>query len=143
MQRVDFIAENGNKADSCAVGQAAEPSPAGALRNSSLPEARRQALSGRLEFFTGFAWCQALIFKSWVEASDRLMRSHSEAGQDREVSSLYIDIHEEIFTNLFKSQLYASNVGRMVNASMVMLKNWKALSHSSAPKAGQPRKQGM
>jgi hypothetical protein len=89
--------------------------------------------SDRLEFFTRFACCQTLLFKSWVEASDKLMKKVQAEKIDQknaDIQSLYVDIHEEIFTNLFKSPEYASNLGGMINASMVMIKNYNVLVNS-------------
>ncbi len=86
--------------------------------------------SDKLEFCTRFAYCQVLLFKSWVEASDKLMKKVQAEKMDQrniDIQSLYVDIHEEIFTNLFKSPEYASNLGRMVNASMNMIKNYNIL----------------
>ncbi len=94
-------------------------------------EQESQIMTSRLEFFTGYACCQALIFKSWVEASDKLIKKiQTEKGNQENlgIPSLYVDIHEDVFTNLFKSSEYASNLGRMINASMLIMKNWQILA---------------
>src|SRR5574337_1398551 len=106
----------------------------------SVQENQQLAVPNNLEFFTGFAWCQSLLFKSWIEASDRLEKIRAERVDDAtEISSLYVDVHEEVFTNLFKSQLYASSLGRMINASMLIMKNWQNLACGSDPgNAGYP-----
>lgn len=95
---------------------------------------KQAAVADRSEFFTAFAYCQALIFKSWIEASDKLIKKIQAKKEDRESSeipSLYIDIHEEIFTTLFKSSEYAANLGRLINSSMLIMKNWQILSKNS------------
>ena len=85
----------------------------------------------RLEFFTSFTCCQAMIFKSWIEAYDKLIKKiQVEKESERsDIPLLYVDIHEEIFSNLFKSTEYASNLGRMINSSMLMMKRWQILAH--------------
>lgn len=86
-----------------------------------------KVIASSMEFFRSFTYCQTLLWKSWLEASDKLTKQIRIGGENSEISSVYVDIHEEIFTNLFKSPEYASNLGRMINASMIMMKNWKTL----------------
>lgn len=87
------------------------------------------------EFFTRFTYCQALLFKSWIEASDQVTKKLSTVKRgsknSKEISTLYIKIHEEIFTNLFKSPEYASNLGKMINASMSLIRNYKTISEKN------------
>lgn len=106
--------ENHNKVDMVSVGVMQE-------QNSS------KVIASSMEFFRSFAYCQTLLWKSWLEASDKLTKKIRIGEENSEISSVYVDIHEEIFTNLFKSPEYASNLGRMINASMIMMKNWKIL----------------
>lgn len=79
-----------------------------------------------LEFFTRFTYCQTLLFKSWVEASDQVSKKLPTVKSDSKnsISTLYIKTYEETFTNLFKSPEYASNLGKMINASMVLIRNY-------------------
>ena len=133
MQRADLLTgenKKDEKLDSQVLGigtgeQYVNGEPQGSFPKEGYGE---QVFSGRLDFFAGVAWCQALIFRSWIEASDKLMKLQSGKVSGREIPTLYVDVHEEVFTTLFKSQSYASNLGRAINASMVMLKNWKNLT---------------
>lgn len=85
-----------------------------------------------LEFFTRFTYCQTLLFKSWIEASDQVAKKLPSVKRDsknsKEIYALYIKTYEETFTNLFKSPEYASNLGKMINASMVLIRNSKTIS---------------
>ena len=85
-----------------------------------------------LEFFTRFTYGQALLFKSWVEASDQVAKKLPAVKRDsknsKEIYTLYIKTYEETFTNLFKSPEYASNLGKMIDASMALIRNSKAVS---------------
>ncbi|MDE1828789.1 MAG: hypothetical protein KGI25_00550 [Thaumarchaeota archaeon] len=138
MQRIDFLVKESKKdlrTDSFRLEKVEiNHEPIQIKKEESRRQENQQpAVSDNLEFFTGFAWCQVLIFKSWIEASDKLVKMQAEKGDGAiEMSSLYVDVHEEIFTNLFKSRLYASNLGRMINASMLMMKNWQNLTYSSS-----------
>lgn len=89
-------------------------------------------IASSMEFFMSFAYCQTLLCKSWLEASDKLTKEVRAEKEHSEIPSAYVDVHEEIFTNLFKSPEYASNLGRMINASMMMMKNWKILAQNSS-----------
>lgn len=89
-----------------------------------------KVIASSMEFFRSFAYCQTLLCKSWLEASDKLTNKVRVGEENSEISSVYVDIHEEIFTSLFKSPEYASNLGRMINASMIMMKNWKTLAQN-------------
>ena len=89
-------------------------------------------ISSSMDFFMSFAYCQILLCKSWLEALDKLTKKIQKEKENSEISSVYVDVHEEIFTNLFKSPEYASNLGRMINASMITMKNWKILAQNSS-----------
>jgi hypothetical protein len=89
-------------------------------------------IASSVEFFRSFVYCQTLLCKSWLEASDKLTKKVQIEKENLDISSAYVDVHEEIFTTLFKSPEYASNLGRMINASMVMMKNWKILAQNSS-----------
>lgn len=140
MQRVDFLNKENEKdiriqSFETEVSQKKhEPIQTKSEENSMGQENQQVVVSDRLEFFTRLTCCQALLFKSWVEASDKLIKKiqiEKENRKSSDIPSLYIDIHEEIFTNLFKSPEYASNFGRMINASMSIMKNCNILgSHS-------------
>lgn len=86
-----------------------------------------------LEFFTRFTYCQTLLFKSWVEASDQVSKKLPtvKSGLKNSISTLYIKIYEETFTNLFKSPEYASNLGKMINASMALIRNYNIASEKN------------
>lgn len=100
----------------------------------SVEDVQRQnsvkVIASSMEFFRSFAYCQTLLCKSWLEASDKLTKKVRAEKENLEISSAYVDVHEEVFTNLFKSSEYASNLGRMINASMIMMKNWKTLAQN-------------
>lgn len=132
MQRADFLIKD-NKEEKMAdtsLPETAELNNWSAKTGQDL-HAREDQQSGRPEFFTGLVWCQALLIKSWIDAYGRMTRMQKE-GDYEEISSLYVDVHEDVFTELFKSQLYASNLGRMINGSMLMMKSWKGLLRSSS-----------
>ncbi len=78
------------------------------------------------EFFTRFAYCQALLYKAWVEASDELAnkvpKSMNHHANSKETTSLYIDTFEETFTNLFRSPQFVSNLGKLLNSLMEHIK---------------------
>ena len=78
------------------------------------------------EFFTRFAYCQALLYKAWVEASDELAnkvpKSMNRHANSKEATSLYIDTFEETFTNLFRSPQFVSNLGKLLNCFMEHIK---------------------
>ncbi len=137
MQRIDFLVKGNEKdtrTDSLIEKMEERQAPLLSESHESLvKKGQKTVLLDKFDFFTGFAWCQALIFKSWLEASDKLVRLQSEMVEKKEISSLYVDVHEEVFTNLFKSQLYASSLGRMINASMLILKNWQTLHQNPNP----------
>ncbi|MDE1764808.1 MAG: hypothetical protein KGI27_00900 [Thaumarchaeota archaeon] len=143
MQRIDFLLKE-NKKDQRTDSFKLETAKINRKQIQAKPEKlhtqenQQISVSNDLEFVTGLAWCQALLFKSWIEAFDKLIKTREEKrGDALEISSLYVDIHEEVFTNLFKSQLYTSNLGRMINASMLMMKNWQNhASSSSSDNAG-------
>ncbi|MGI0065298.1 MAG: poly(R)-hydroxyalkanoic acid synthase subunit PhaE, partial [Nitrosotalea sp.] len=111
-----------------------EPIQTKSEENSTKQENQQAVMSDRLEFFTRLTCCQALLFKSWVEASNKLIKKiQIEKGNRKspDIPSLYINIHEEVFTNLFKSPEYASNLGKMINASMSIMKNCNILGPHS------------
>lgn len=137
MQRIDFLLKE-NKKDFKVDSLRPEAIKIKHEQAQSKPEEKGMqentpdVVAGKFEFFTGLAWCQTLLYKSWIEASDKLVKLRAERVDDTaEISSLYVDVHEDVFTNLFKSQLYASNLGKMINASMLMMKNWQNPTSSS------------
>ncbi|MDE1826951.1 MAG: hypothetical protein KGH99_02820 [Thaumarchaeota archaeon] len=139
MQRVDFLNKDNEKdiriqSFRTKIPQKKHESIQTQSEENLSEREKQAAVADRSEFFTAFAYCQALIFKSWIEASDKLVkRMQAEKGQESsEIPSLYVDIHEEIFTTLFKSPEYASNLGRMINASMLVMKNWQILSKNNS-----------
>lgn len=79
-----------------------------------------------LEFFTRFAYCQALLYKAWVEASDslanKLTKSSNPNNDSNELTSLYIDTFEETFTSLFRSPQFAWNMGKLLNSLIEHIK---------------------
>lgn len=79
-----------------------------------------------LEFFNTAAYCQTMLCKAWLEASDKLVKKmkvlDNEHGNSADIKSLYIDTFEETFTSLFRSPEYAIGISRMVN-SMVECAN--------------------
>lgn len=89
-------------------------------------------IANGMDFFMGFTYCQTLLCKSWLEASSKLAKKIQAEKENSEIPSAYVEVHEEVFTNLFKSPEYASNLGRMINASMTMMKNWKILAQNSS-----------
>lgn len=139
MQRVDFV--NKENEEDIRIGsfetrisqENYEPIQTKLEKNLAEQENQLVGTADRLEFFTRFTCCQALLFKSWVEASDKLMKKIQEEKENQkssEIPSLYVDIHEEVFTNLFKSPEYASNLGGMINASMWMMKNYNIFARN-------------
>jgi len=75
------------------------------------------------ELFTRLAYCQALLYKAWVEAADDLTNKVTKTkannlDNSKDLTSLYIDTFEEKFTNLFKSPEFASNLCKLLNALM-------------------------
>ena len=107
-------------------------------RNSAETSHRQNSITMMepgFEFFTRFTYCQALLFKSWVEASDQVAKKLPDVKRDsknsKEISTLHIKIYEETFTNLFKSPEYASNLGKMINASMSLIRNYKVVSEKN------------
>lgn len=136
MQRVDFLNKENEKDvkiqtnETRTLQKKYELAQTKSEEKSIKQKEQQIVTSDKLEFFTRFACCQVLLFKSWVEASDKLMKKVQVEKTDQgniDIQSLYVDIHEEIFTNLFKSPEYASNLGRMINASMSLIKNYNIL----------------
>jgi hypothetical protein len=86
-----------------------------------------------VEFLTRFTYCQAMLFKSWVEASDQIAKKLPTIKKDSKnsIPALYIKICEETFTSLFKSSEYASNLGKMINASMSLIRNYSTVSEKN------------
>jgi len=85
------------------------------------------ATANGFELFTRFAYCQALLYKAWVEASDELASKVTKSidldhNNSKELTSLYIDTFEKVFTNLFKSPEFASNLGKLLNSLMECIK---------------------
>ncbi len=79
------------------------------------------ATGSGFELLTRFAYCQALLYKAWVEASDKLAGKVTESvnhdlNNSKELASLYIDTFEETFTDLFRSPEFASNLARLLNS---------------------------
>jgi hypothetical protein len=140
MQRVDFLNKENEKdirirSFETEVSQKKhEPIQTKSKEDLVEQENQQVVTANRLEFYTRFACCQVLLFKSWIEASDKLIKkiqTEKKNQKSSEISSLYVDIHEEVFTGLFKSPEYASNLGRMINASMLMIKNYNNIfSHN-------------
>lgn len=79
-----------------------------------------------LEFFTRFAYWQALLYKTWVEASDvlanKLTKSSNPNNDSNELTPLYIDTFEETFTSLFRSPQFAWNMGKLLNSLIEHIK---------------------
>ncbi len=85
------------------------------------------AAANGFELFTRFAYCQSLLYKAWVEASDELARNLAKSVNhdhniSKEITSLYIDTFEETFTSLFRSPEFASNLGKLLNSLMGCIK---------------------
>lgn len=85
------------------------------------------AATNGFEFFTRLAYCQALLYKSWVETADELASNVAKSANpsnnnSKELTSLYIDAFEEKFTDLFRSPEFASNLGKLLNCLMVCIK---------------------
>lgn len=96
------------------------------------------------EFFTRFAYCQALLYKAWVEASDRLASKMTEStnhernnNSKEELTSLYIDTFEEIYTDLLRSPEFASSLGKLLNSLMGCIKETDNVSGTFLN--GQPK----
>lgn len=135
MQRADFLVKENEKDDrtgSLLLGTVKiNREPIQDERYPHVQEAQNPVPAEKLDYFTGIAWCQALLFGSWIEASGKIMKIQKERGKDAcKTSSLFVDVHDDVFTNLFKSQLFASNLGKMINGSMLMVKNWQNLLRS-------------
>ncbi len=83
--------------------------------------------SSGFEFFTRLSYCQAMLYKTWVESSDKAssILSLTKSDNKKEITSLHIGIYEDAFTNLFKSSEYASNLGKLLNSAMDYVKVWK------------------
>ncbi len=89
------------------------------------------------ELFTRFAYCQALLYKAWVEASDKVASEMTRVGEqistNSNISSLYIDTFEDAFTNLFRSPEFALNAGKLLNSLMEYTKNRSDISKILSP----------
>lgn len=87
-----------------------------------------------LEFVTRFAYCQVLLYKAWVEASDvlanKLTNSSHPNNDSSELTSLYIDTFEETFTSLFRSPQFAWNIGKLLNSLIENIKNNNDMSET-------------
>jgi hypothetical protein len=85
------------------------------------------ATSNGFELFTRFAYCQALLYKAWVEASDKVANEMTRVGEqdnkDSNVISLYVDTFEDVFTNLFRSPEFSLNASKLLNSLMEYSKN--------------------
>lgn len=78
------------------------------------------------EFFTRLVYCQALLYKTWAETSDELAQMTKSIDPNphdsKKRTSLYINIFEEKFTNLFRSPEFASNMGKLLNSLLECIK---------------------
>lgn len=81
------------------------------------------------EVFIGISCCQSMLYKTWLDASDQVsskIQGLAETGITQErISSLHIEVCDDVFTSLFKSSEYASNLGRMINSAMNYMVAWK------------------
>ncbi|MGH9923288.1 MAG: hypothetical protein ACRD38_11110 [Nitrososphaerales archaeon] len=72
------------------------------------------------ELLRRLAYCQAQLYKAWIEASDEVADRLAEMKDleygSKELTSLCINTFEEKFTMLFKSPEFASNMGKMLNS---------------------------
>lgn len=99
---------------------------------SSLPVSRdSDPLAIGFELFSRFAYHQMLLYKAYIEASEKAAGKIGKiARNDSNVNSLYIDIFEETFTNMFKSNEYSANLGKLMNSLM----KWIRYSNSTLRK---------
>ena len=85
------------------------------------------ATANGFELFTRFTYCEALLYKAWVEASDTLADKvtksiNRDLNNSKDHTSLYIDTFEETFTDLFRSPEFASNLSKLLDSLMEIIK---------------------
>lgn len=99
-----------------------------AQRRSPLFHAKHDAdishegVASGLELLKRVGYCQALLYKAWVEASDevagKLRNISNDSGSSKELLPLYVNTFEEKFTNLFRSPEFSLNVSRILTSLM-------------------------
>jgi hypothetical protein len=81
-----------------------------------------EGVASGLEFLKRVGYCQALLYKAWVEASDEVARKvrniSNDAGNSKELLPLYVNTFEEKFTNLFRSPEFSLNVSKILASLM-------------------------
>ncbi|MEM2760862.1 MAG: hypothetical protein QXU32_11080 [Nitrososphaerales archaeon] len=82
--------------------------------------------SNGTEVLTRFAYCQALLYKAWVDASDeiadKLTKSTNKNKNPKDLTALYIETFETRFTELFRTPEFMSNLSRLLDSLMEQMK---------------------
>ncbi len=86
-----------------------------------------EAMDNLFKLLTRFGYCQALLYKAWVEASSEIestvvKKKDINNNNTEESNSLYIDTFEEKFTTLFQSPEFASNASKLLNSLVECIK---------------------
>lgn len=118
-----------------------------AMQAKKLATEMIEANEDLMEFNKRLAEYYKQLSDTWVEAQKRVNKKIPEIPQDMEhldaSKRVWIDIFENDFTQLFDSQKFSENFGKLISSELELSKHWNSMLSALLETANVPTKNDM